>query len=55
MYLTLRRFNISYRETDMFLKDIGDLTGEVAHKWSKMFMHGIFEEFITDGRGGQAR
>ena len=32
IYLILRRFNISYEETHTFLKDIGDLTGEVAHK-----------------------
>jgi hypothetical protein len=51
--LILRRFNISYQETHTFLKDIGGLTGEVAHKWSNLFMNGKFDEFVTDGRGGK--
>ncbi|CAF4724977.1 unnamed protein product, partial [Rotaria sp. Silwood2] len=53
IYLTLRRFNISYQETDIFLKDIGGLTEEVAHKWSNLFINGKFDEFVTDGRGGK--
>ncbi|CAF3523972.1 unnamed protein product [Rotaria sp. Silwood2] len=52
-YLTLRRFNISYEETHMFLKSVGGLTGEVAHKWANVFMNGNFDEFINDGRGGK--
>lgn len=53
VYLILRRFNISFQETNTFLKDIGGLTGEVAHKWSKLFTQGKFDEFVIDGRGGK--
>ncbi|CAF1665546.1 unnamed protein product [Adineta ricciae] len=53
MYLTLRHFNISYGEVDAFLKHIGGLTAEVAHKWADIFMNGNFDEFICDGRGGK--
>ena len=53
IYLILRRFNISYEETHTFLKDIGGLTGGVAHKWSNLFTNEKFDEFVTDGRGGK--
>ena len=53
IYLILRRFNISYEETHTFLKDIGGLTGEVAHKWSNLLTNRKFDEFVTDGRGGK--
>ncbi|CAF3814227.1 unnamed protein product, partial [Rotaria sp. Silwood1] len=53
LYLILRRFNISYEETHLFLKSIVGLTGEVVHKWANVFMNGNFVEFINDGRGGK--
>ena len=53
VYLILRCYNIPYKETHAFLKDIGGLTGEVAHKWSNIFMHGSFDEFVADARGGK--
>ena len=53
IYLILRRFNISYEETHTFLKDIGGLTGEVAHKCSNLLTNGKFDEFVTDRRGGK--
>ena len=42
-----------YQETHTFLKDIGGLTGKVAHKWCNLFTNGKFNEFVTDGRGGK--
>jgi hypothetical protein len=53
LYLTLRHFNISYETIAIFLKDIGGLTAEVAHKWSNVFIDGNFDEFICEGRGGK--
>ena len=53
IYMILRYFNISYRDARQFLKNIGALTAEVAHKWSKLFMEGDFHDFVTDGRGGK--
>ena len=51
MYLTLRHFNISCRDTDAFLKDIGSFTREIAYRWSSKFVNGNFNEFIDDKRG----
>ncbi|CAF4609996.1 unnamed protein product, partial [Rotaria sp. Silwood2] len=53
IYLTLRYFDISYKTTHTFLKDIGGLTGEVAHKWSNIFMNEKFDEIVGDARGGK--
>ena len=53
IYLILRRFDISFEDTDALLKEIGVLTAQVAHKWSIRFMDGEFDEYIADGRGGK--
>ena len=51
--LTLRHLNISYQETCTFLKYIGSLSGQIARKWSDSFLHGRFDEFVGDARGGE--
>ncbi|CAF4434152.1 unnamed protein product, partial [Didymodactylos carnosus] len=53
LYLTLRRFNLSYRDTHAFLKDIGGFACRTAQKWSNVFVNGKFDEFVADGRGGK--
>ena len=53
IYLTLSHLNISYQETCTFLKHIGSLLGQIAHKWSNSFLHGRFDEFAGDARGGK--
>ncbi|CAF2041902.1 unnamed protein product [Rotaria magnacalcarata] len=53
IYLTLRHFNVSCRDTDAFLKDIGSYTRETSHNWSWKFLNGNFDEFINDKRGGK--
>ncbi|CAF3485177.1 unnamed protein product [Rotaria socialis] len=53
MYLTLRHFNISCRDTDAFLKDIGSYTREASHNWSWKFLNENFDEFINDKRRGK--
>ena len=53
IYLTPRHLNISYQEPCTFLKHVGSLSGQIAHKWSDPFLHGRFDEFVGDGRGGK--
>ena len=53
MYLTLRHLNISYQESYTFLKHIGGLPGQIAHKLSNSFLHGWFDEFVSDRRNGK--
>ncbi len=57
IYLNSARTNvmldISYETIAAFLKAIGGLTGEVAHKWSNTFIDGNFDEFVGDARVGK--
>ncbi len=53
LYLTLRYFDISYKTAHTFLKDIGGLTDETAHKWANAFLDGKFDDFVGDARGGK--
>ena len=53
IYLTLRHFSITCRDTDAFLKNIGCFIRKTAHSWSSIFLNENFDEFITDNRGGR--
>ena len=53
IYLTLRHFNITCRDTDSFLKNIGCFSRETAHSWSNTFLNENFDEFISDKGGGR--
>ena len=51
--LALRYFGAPFEQTNTFLKDIGGLTAQVAHKWASVFVYGGFDEYCVDGRGGK--
>ena len=53
LYVTLRRFGIGYDQIDLFLKEIGALTAQVAYKWASVFVSADLDEYCIDGRGGQ--
>lgn len=53
LYMTLRHFSISYAQVDTFLKQIGGLSAEVAHKWATLFINETFDRYSEDGRGGK--
>jgi len=53
IYMILRYFQVPYSDARDFLKSIGALSSQIAHKWSRLFTEGNFDEFLTDGRGGQ--
>lgn len=53
LYFALRYFNVSFENIDIFLKEIGGLSAQISHKWSKIFLEGDFHQFSNDGRGGK--
>ncbi|CAF1542252.1 unnamed protein product [Adineta ricciae] len=53
LYMVLRHFGILYDETDHFLKKIGGLSGQVAHKWATVFITETFDKYCDEGRGGK--
>ena len=53
IYLTLRHFNITCRDTDAYLKNMGCFSRETAHSWSDTFLNENFDEFISDKGGGR--
>jgi hypothetical protein len=53
LYMTLRYFNISWREIDDFLQQIGGTRCATAHKWAKIYLTGDLVEFNADNRGGK--
>ena len=53
IYLTLRHFNITCRDTDAFLKNISCFSRKTAHSWSNTFLNENFDEFISDKGGGR--
>ena len=52
LYMSLRHFGVTWQDCNHFLVQIGASTAETAHKWAKTFTHGDFDEFFTEGRGG---
>ncbi|CAF5016143.1 unnamed protein product, partial [Rotaria sp. Silwood1] len=55
LYMSLRHFGVSWNDCDGFLRDIGSLKAQTAHKWSQTFMSGDFDEFQGENRGGHER
>jgi hypothetical protein len=53
LYMSLRFFNIKWEDVDEYLKSIGFMTAETAHKWATVFLKGDYEEFSNDLRGGK--
>jgi hypothetical protein len=53
LYMTLRHFNISCRDIDNFLQQIGGTCRKTAHKWAKIYLTGDLVEFNADNRGGK--
>lgn len=53
IYLSLRSFKIPYEEINIFLKEIGALTAQVAHKWATVFVSDDLDQYFSDGRGGK--
>ena len=51
--MSLRRFNITSRECDFFLKQIGALSSQTYQKLVDIFISDNFEQFSTDSRGGK--
>ena len=43
LYMSLRRFNISWRECDLFLKQIGAVSSQTCQKWVDIFISGDFD------------
>ncbi|CAF4218118.1 unnamed protein product, partial [Adineta steineri] len=53
LYMSLRHFNITWRDCDLFLKEIGALSSQTCQKWVDIFISGDFDQFYTDNRGGK--
>lgn len=51
--MSLRFFNIKWRDADEYLKSIGLMTAKASHKWAIVFIKGYYEEFSSDFRGGK--
>ena len=53
IYLSLTHFGVSWRKTDLFLRQIGSFGAETCHKWGEVFLNSELDQFLEDGRGGQ--
>ncbi|CAF3376878.1 unnamed protein product, partial [Rotaria sp. Silwood2] len=53
VYMSLRHFGHSWRETDNFMKEIGAMTAETSKKWAHVLVNSDLDEFTTDERGGK--
>lgn len=53
MLTTLKFLNVSWREIDSLLKNIGALSHETSNKWAHIFKYGDFDEFCAEHRGGK--
>jgi hypothetical protein len=53
LYMSLRRFGITWNDCDDFLRDIGSLKAQTAHKWFQTFVSGDLDEFQAENRGGK--
>jgi len=51
--MSLRHFNITWRDCDLFLQEIGALTIQTCQKWVDVFVSGDFDHFCSDNRGGK--
>ncbi|CAF1671912.1 unnamed protein product, partial [Adineta ricciae] len=53
LYMTMKRFDIGWQQSNEFLSAIGGLTVETAHKWTQIYIHGDFDDFCSENRGGK--
>ncbi|CAF3462847.1 unnamed protein product [Rotaria socialis] len=53
IYATLRSFGHSWENCDTFLRTIGALKAQTAHRWADVFLKGDVEEFQGENRGGK--
>ncbi|CAF4333851.1 unnamed protein product, partial [Rotaria magnacalcarata] len=53
MYMSLRHLGIKWTDSDNILRQIGAFKSETSHKWSKAFLSGDFDEFVSENRGGK--
>ncbi|CAF1419810.1 unnamed protein product [Rotaria sordida] len=53
IYMTLRYFDITWRDCDIFLKEIGALSSRTCHKWVEIFISEDLDSFCGDNRGGK--
>ncbi|CAF0827209.1 unnamed protein product, partial [Didymodactylos carnosus] len=53
VYMSLRHFGHSWRETDDFMKEIGAMTAKTSKKWAHVLVNSDLDEFTTDERGGK--
>ena len=53
LYMTLKYFNISWKDIDNFMSLIGGMRCVTTQKWVECVIAGDFETFIRDGRGGK--
>ncbi|CAF2050744.1 unnamed protein product, partial [Rotaria magnacalcarata] len=49
--MSLRFFNIKWKDIDDCLKGIDFMTAETIHKWATLYIKGDYEEFSNDLRG----
>lgn len=53
LYMSLKHLGVTYDKCDGFLREIGALKAETAHKWSQVFVAGDLEDFEGENRGGK--
>ena len=53
LYMSLRHFKITWRDCDLFMKEIGALSSQTCQNWTDIFISGDFDQFCTDNRGGK--
>ena len=53
LYMTLKHFNIIWRDIDNFLSSVGGMRCITAQKWAEIFVTEDLETFIKHDRGGK--
>ena len=53
LYMSLRHFKITWRDCDLFMKEIGALSSQTCQEWTDIFISGDFDQFCTDNREGK--
>ncbi|CAF1270301.1 unnamed protein product, partial [Didymodactylos carnosus] len=55
LYMAMRHLGLKWNDCHNFMKEIGALTSQTAHKWTSIFIHGDFDEFCHENRGGKRK
>ncbi|CAF1103567.1 unnamed protein product [Didymodactylos carnosus] len=53
LYMSLRRFGVTWNDCDDFIDDTEALKARTAHKWSDIFVSGDLDEFQGENCGGK--